>query len=810
LGVGANTAIFTLVNQVLLRLLPVHNPHELVLLRPQGAHYGSNRGAGSLSYPLYKAIRDQNPVFDGVFCSHRFSAQVGYQGRTERTSAELVSGNYFDVLGVAVALGRPITPDDDRTPGGHPVAVLAHSYWRNRFHSDPGVVGKTIVVNGHTLTIIGVSADGFHGLDVGNSVPIRIPIMMKPQMTPQWNDLDNRRSRWVYIYGRLKPGITREKAAAWLQPFYRNILEMEVKEPDFRNTTPLTRQRFTQGTLQMLPGSQGRSGMRDALRLPLTVLSAIVAVVLLIACANLANLLLARATAREREIAVRLALGASRARLVRHLMAESGLLAVAGGALGLVCAYATGRIMLSFAPDDTPIQLTAAPDLRVLAFNFALALTAALVFGLVPALKATRPQIGPVLKDQSLSSTSGTVHARFRKSLVVAQGALSLLLLISAGLFVQSLRNLRNLSPGLRAGDLISFSVDAPLNGYTSDAAKVLYKRLVERLAGLPGTQRVSAATLPILTGSDWSSTITVEGYQAKPGESMNPNFNAVGPAYFATLGIPLLAGREFDDHDEQMGQGPPERNWIRSAIVNQKFVKRFFADGVAVGKRIGFGRDPGTPTPIEIVGVAADTKYSNMREEIPIQVYIPYREERRAVSLTYYLRTTQAPDQAAGAIRQTVASMDQNLPVFDMRTMEATVKLNLTLERFVASLSSGFGLLATALALVGLYGVMAYMVARRTREIGIRVALGAAQRGILWLVMREVLLLIGIGLAIGLPAALGLTRFARAQLFGLTPADPLTLTLATLALASVAALAGYLPARRASLVEPVRALRYE
>ena len=799
LGIGANTAIFTIVDQVLLRLLPVKNPRELVVLASKGATIGSNRGSFSLSHPMYRDLLDHNQVFTGMICRYGFGVQIGFQGQTSLASAELVSGNYFEVLGVAPALGRLFSDEDDKTPGGHPLVVLSNTYWRNYFNSNSSVIGRDIVVNGQTLTVIGVSQPGFDGLDIGNSAQLFIPILMKAQMTPTWNDLDNRRSTWLNAFGRLRPGITLEQAQASLVPLYQAIRETEVKA--ITKITPYALEQFRKGAIEVQPGSQGRPSLQRFLDTPLKVLMCIVAVVLLIACANVANLLLARATARQKEIAVRLSLGASRGRLVSQLLVESFVLSILGGIAGLAFAYATARYMLTFAPPEVPLTFSATPDLRILAFNFAISIVTGLIFGLFPALSATRSDLANSMKDTAAAVVGGSGN-RFRKTLVVAQVALSLLLLITAGLFVRSLQHLKDLSPGFKTDNLIAFNVDASLNGYSAERIKSAYKQLTDEIRSFPGVKAAAFAAVPLLADSNWQSTISVEGYEAKPSEDRTPNINTVSPGYFATIELPLVAGREFTLQDQQ-----PETH---VAVVNQAFVKRFFGTRNPIGRLIGFGGAAGTPLPIEIVGVAADAKYANLKDEIRMQVFLPYLEERRPTGMTAYVRTATPPEQAFASIREVVRRLEPNLPIRAMRTMETQINMNLILERFVASLSSAFGTLATILALIGLYGVMSYMVARRTREIGIRMALGAYSGSIVRMVMREVLLLIAIGVGIGFPAALAAARLVQSQLFGITASDPLTLAAATTILSLVAAAAGFLPARRASRTNPVRALRYE
>jgi len=628
--------------------------------------------------------------------------------------------------------------------------------------------------------------------------------------------MDNRRSRWVNVFGRLKPNVTQDQALAVLQPFFHGLLEEEVKQAAFSRTTPYTRQTFLKGTMSLLPAAQGRSPIRQQLTQPLWMLFGIVAGVLLIACANVASLLIARATARQKEIALRLAIGASRAQIIGQLLIESLSLAIVGGTLGLVVAAWTTKFLLGFLPtSDFPHVISGAMDWRVLAFNFALSLATGILFGLVPALRSTKPDVAPVLKDQAGSVVGGGV--RFRKALVVAQVTVSILLLIGAGLFIRTLRNLRLVDLGLNAESVVAFNIQPGLAGYTPARVPALYKSLAERLRSQPGVQSVAFAYMGLLEGNEWDSSLTVEGYHPVQGESMNPYCNAVSPGYFKTMGIPLLAGREFDDRDE--GATPPSAdqdrndgfgNGYRHVVVNESFAKKYFGERSPIGRHIGFGMNPGTPTPIEIVGVVRDSKYTGVRDEIPRQVFFPVYEDRTPGAIVIYLRTTGDPSAAFAAAQRTVRELDTNIPVYNLRTLERQIDRSLLVERFIATLSTAFGVLATLLAVIGLYGVMAYTVARRTREIGVRMALGAVQGDVVWLVMREVLVLVGSGMALGLGAAWGLNRVVGNQLYGISATDPATIAGAIALLGVVAALAGYIPARRATRVNPVLALRYE
>jgi predicted permease len=806
LGIGANTAIFTLLDQLLLRLLPVKDPQQLVMLWGRGPHYGGNTGQYTISYPMYQDFSRNNQVFSGMFARWPTSMSLSTDGKTERVDGELVSGTYFPVLGVGAALGRVLTPDDDQTPGGHPLAVISYRYWVSRYAQNPNVIGKKILVNGYPITIIGVSQAGFDGTNAGSSPQVRIPLMMKAQMDPVGSgfmyNFTARRGRWVNVYGRMKPGITIQQAKASLQPLFHQMLEMEVREKAFAKAALETRQQFLTMWLDLLPGSKGNSSLRRQFSSALLVLTAVVGLVLLIACANVANLMIARATARQKEIAVRLALGASRSRIVSQLLIESLTLAIVGGIAGILMAMWMDRALLDFLPaESTTITISTVPDARILAFAFTVSLLTGLIFGLAPALQATRSQVVGTLKDH-VGSIAGGTSVGIRKGLVVAQVTLSLLLLIGAGLFIRSLNNLKDLDPGFHVGNLVEFLIDPTMNGYKPERSLDFYRQLRESLNALPGVESSALAVIPILTDDEWDNSMTVEGFAHHPGNTPDPHMQFITPDYFKTMHIPILAGRDFRMSD---GVGAPE-----VCLVNETFAKTYFKDGNALGRHLGMGGDPGTKLNIEIIGVVGDTKYENMRKEVPIEVYRPYHQMNFVLGMMAYMRTARPPEQVFSSIRRVVNNLDANLPVSNMETLEKQQQESLITERLVATLSAGFGGLATLLAAIGVYGVMAYVVAQRTREIGVRMALGAATGDVIWLVMREVLLLAGIGIAIGLPAAFALTRFAKAQLSGIQPNDALSIALAVGAIAAVALASGYIPARRATLVDPMRALRWE
>ncbi|MET0555679.1 MAG: ABC transporter permease [Vicinamibacteria bacterium] len=800
LGIGANTAIFTLMDQVMLRPLPVEDPQQLVLLDGPGIFSGHTENDHTFSYPMYLQLRDRGgEAFSGLVARYPSDATLGWRGRTERVQVEAVTGNYFDVLGVRPALGRAFTPDDDRTPGAHPLVMLTHGFWSRRFASDPGVVGQTLSLNGHPMTVIGVAPASFQGVEVGRVVDVFLPVTMKAALTPTWDELLDWRSRWLNVFGRVPAGRTREQASAAINVVYAQALQEDLKT--LTHFSAERRTLFLAKKVGLLPGVSGVSDLRRQVTTPLVVLMGMVGLVLLIACANVANLLMARATARQKEVAIRLSLGASRGRLIRQLLVESVVLSLLGAAAGALLATWTGELLLRALPFENASRvLHSEPDLRVGLFTIVVSLLTGITFGLAPALQLTRPGVAGTLKDEAASVVGGA-GGRLRRGLVVAQVALSLLLLVGAGLFARSLYNLRVLDPGFQPERLVVFSLDPALSGYDEARVQAFAQRLQEELRGVPGVANAAPTTASLMSNSVWSRTVKVEGRERKDGEDWNPQTAAVAPGFMDTVGFKVVAGRDFAATDSQ--DAP------KVVLVNEAFARFFFSGENPVGRRIGWGR-PTDTFELEIVGLVKDAKINNMRDDVPRMVYVPLAQQERVSGFAFYVRTSLPEAAVIPAVRQATARLDPQIPIYDLKTMEAEISESLFVERMVAVLSAAFGLLATLLAAVGLYGVMSYSVARRTREIGIRLALGAPRERVLTMVLREVGVLGAWGLGLGLPLSLALSRLVSAQLFGLPPHDPLTLLAATALLACVTVLAGLVPARRAMRVDPMLALRYE
>jgi predicted permease len=804
LGIGANAAIFSIFNQMLLRALPAQHPDRLINLSAPGPKPGSQscNQAGDcddvFSYPMFRDLERVQNVFAGIAGHRIFSANLAARGQTLSGAGLLVSGSYFPLLGVRAALGRLLDPNDDRVPGESHVVVLSHAYWQSRFALDPGILNQPLIINGQEMTIVGVAPPNFHGTTLGARPEVFVPITMRDLMEPFSKGFEDRRSYWVYLFARLKPGISQEQARTALNGQYHTIVN-DVEAPLQRGLSDQTMARFRAKQVLLAPGMRGQSIISGLVKAPLTLLLGVTAFVLVIACANVANLLLARAAARAGEMAVRLSIGASRWQLIAQLLAESCLLAMFAGCASIVVARWTLNLTASLLPAEAVRTLQFELDLPVLLFAAVLTLGTGLLFGLFPALHSTRPDLMSTLKGQAGQPSGARAAARFRTALATAQIALSLALLVGAGLFLKNLFNVSRVDLGLKADNVITFGVAPILNGYTPQRSRDLFERLEDQLSALPGVAGVTASMVPLLAGSNWASDVSVEGYKYGPDTDMNSRYNEIGPDYFRTLGIPLLSGREFTRSDSAARP--------KVAIVNEAFAKKFNLGREAVGKRIG-SRDG--KLDIEIVGLARDAKYSQVKAEVPPQFFRPYRQDEELGFLILYVRTAQGPEQLLSTVPKVVARLDPNLPVENLRTMPQQVRENVYLDRAISVLSSAFAGLATLLAAVGLYGVLAYTVVQRTREIGLRMALGASPAQIRTMVLRQVGVMTLIGATIGLAAAVGLGRLAQSLLYNLSGNDPGVLAGSAVALALVAFCAGIAPAHRASQVDPMEALRYE
>jgi predicted permease len=823
LGIGANTAIFSILDSVLLRALPVPNPGELSILTDPDAHgstFGSEGGERSqLAYSEFQYLREHNEVFSHIFAADsqlpEVTVRIGAgsansQARTESVHVLLVSGDYFDTLGAKPAAGQVFTPEVDRARGGAPVAVISYAFWKRRFGLDPSALERTIQVRSDSFEIVGVTQPGFFGETVGQAPDVWLPITMadaiypgRDLLSPSPQGLLNQHL-WLQAMGRRKPGITNSQANASLNLAFKRLIESLINP----GVTEQARREFLDQRLKVLSAARGASTVHEAFSEPLKFLMALVGLVLLIACANVANLLLARGAARQKEFVMRLAMGADRFRLVCQLLTESLLLAILGACAGIfVASWADSlllRMVQGVASGPSAIQLNLQPDARVLGFTLLVTLLTAVLFGLFPSLHATNLDLAGRMK----SHVSGTgCESRIRrlslsKALVVAQVAFSLVLLVAAGLFVHSLAKLSHMDLGYNRENLLLFRIDASAGGYKATATTGLYQNLLARISALPGMRGVTMSHDGLFNDAESADPIAVEGYTPKFGEEMHSRFDAVGPGYFSTVGIPILLGREITTQDSAGG--------LRSAVVNETFAHRFFPNTNPIGKHI---RDtyPGNPGDCVVVGVAADAKYNSMREKSPPRIYLPlFHPMWEQNSAAFEVRTFADTASVSAALRSAVQEVSPSLPPIHIHSMTGLIDATLQTDRFIEQLSSAFGLLAILLASIGLYGLMAYNVARRTRDIGIRMALGAAPGDVRWQVLRETLVLVFIGIAIGVPAALAGTRLVRSMLFGLGFADPIVLAAAAALLAAVAVLAGFLPARRASQVDPMVALRYE
>jgi predicted permease len=802
LGIGANTAIFSVVNAVLLKELPVSHPEQLVLFRWLGLGKGviaSINGSIdgdptvglptsiSMSYPVFERFRAQNQTLASVFTFGAIDLILNAGGQSEMVGALAVSGDYFTGLGAPVVLGRILTHDDEK-PSAEPATVISHRCWQRRLNSDPSVIGKVVYLSRKPFTIVGVMAPGFSGTPyVGSSPEIIVPMAFLSEISPSYAErMHSATYWWLPVMGRLKPGVSAAQAQAELTAILqRHVMELP-KTAGEQRVDPQVR---------LDSGSRGVMKGRGEFSKPFTFLMAIVGLVLLIACVNLANLLLARAATRQKELAVRAAVGASRLRLIRQLLTESVLLAFLGGGLGLLfAAWGKNALLAQLTAESDEFIIDLSLDWRVLGFTAVVSLLTGILFGLTPALRATRIELTPMLKANP--GSGATAHSWVSKALIVAQVAMSLVLLTGAGLFVRTLRNLNQIDTGFNRENLLIFRIDPSLSGYESARLANLYQQMTERIAAIPGVRAVTFSEHAPMFGNSFSG-IAVPGYRPRAGERMHVSTLAVAPNFLAAMEIPLLLGRDLSPQDNQQA--------TKVAVANHTLAERFFPNQNPLGRHILVnGSD------IEVVGVARNAKYNGMRIAPPPQIYLPYLQTEPQWRISFSVRTAGDPITATVAIRRAVQSIDRNLPLFRISTLNEQIARLFAQERLFASLSSFFGLLALVLVCIGLYGVMSYTVTRRTHEIGVRMALGAQRGDVLQMVLRESLLLVLTGTLIGLAAASATTRFITGMLFGLTPTDPLTIALATLLLLAVAALASWLPARRAAQVDPLQALRHD
>jgi predicted permease len=803
LGIGANTAIFSLLNAVMLRQLPVQDPGQLVLL-------GTGAGRGSTdtfaftrlySYPFYREMQQKNQVFSEVSAvlsllfEHMHGAVDG-SGNLEPMNVQLVSGSYFSMLGVKPIMGRMFSRADDEPQGAHPIAIASYSWWKRRFLRDPSVLGKTVTLGSTVYTIVGVTPPEFFGTEVGESPDLWIPLSMEKQVSPGWNGLDDKWFESLDILGRLKPGVKVAQAEANVNLLARQIwhgFAGPVLTKDQQN-------RLERAHIPLTPAGRGLPHLRRMFSLPLQILMVVVGLVLLIACANIANLLLARATTRQREIAVRMAVGAGRLRLVRQMLTESLLIAFFGGILGVFFAsWASDLLLAMVSTGHSPLPLEVAPDARVLAFTFAVTCLTALLFGTFPALRATRIDLTPALKE-ARGGAAVLGRSRMARVLIVSQVTLSLVLLIGAGLFLRTLVNLANVDTGFNKENVLLFRIDPPAVGYKEDSRLVnLYQQIEQRVSAEPGVRAASISFFTFNQG-EWSGDVVVQGRASRDADP-NVMHNIVGPNYFATMGIPLLYGRSISPRDTEKSP--------KVAVINETMAKHYFPGGSPIGRRFGIGDDPKNSSDIEVVGVVGDAKYVDLREKPEPAAYYPYTQ-RVGFYNDLEVRYSGDPATIIAEVRRAVEEVDHSLPVSYVNTLAQQVDDSVTSETLIAQLSGFFGLLAVFLACIGIYGLMSYAVSRRTSEIGIRVALGANRSAVLWMIMRESLTLVGIGLAVGLPVALAAGRLVSKMLFGLAPTDPVSVAGAAMLLLACALLAGFLPARQAAKVDPMVALRYE
>jgi predicted permease len=809
LGIGANTAIFGLVNAVLLQSIPVRNPQQLVVLRWSARARPKDSGSSSFgdchwtkwspqfsescsfSYPMVKQIREHVEAFSsvGAFAGPAQLDLAG-NGTASIVRGEIVSGDYFQTLGIRAAAGRTIEPNDER-PGAAAVTVLSYAYWQTAFGGAQSAIGKTIKLNGVAFTIIGVADAGFTRLTPGHTQDMWLPLAQFGPLRLHWGrETEDERNWWLMIVARLKPGVSQQQAQSSVSLLFHNeiIQEKQFKAEDDPHVT-------------LISAQKGLSGIRGELEQPLIILMAAVGIVLLISCANIAGLMLSRAAAREKEIAIRLALGAGRGRVIRQLLTESVLLSFAGAGLGVLLAYWGASALAAFASANrySNSQINGDPDATVLIFTVAVAAATGILFGLAPAFRSTRINVAPTLKENSgsMSATSFGGKRRFGlgSGLVVAQVAFSVIVLAGAGLVVRSLANLKAVDPGFDTQNVLQFGVNPTLTGYyKSDQIEPLYRELQSRLSGLPGVVSVSYSSDTLLDGELWSEDVKIEGRTDKT--TVLTQMLAVGPDFFSTMRIPVMAGRMLAREDSQSTH--------EVAVVNRAFIRTFLENRAPVG--LHFGGENQKDPQYEIVGVVGDTKYAGLRDEIAPTAYIPLKKG----DAHFAVRTATNSPALVPAVRKVVSEFDNNLPLFDVRTQTERIERLLFNERLLARLASVFGLLALTLACLGLYGLLTYEVARRTREIGIRAALGAQNRDVLGLVGRQGLALVVLGIAFGIGPAMGVMRSLRSLLYGVQPSDPITFVGVCALLSIIGLAACYIPARKAARVDPMVALRYE
>jgi predicted permease len=801
LGIGANTAIFSLLDAVMLRSLPVKDPAQLILLGKGNASGITDDFARTqlYSYPFFRRMRGENQVFSDTAAI--FSMTNGVHGlvegrrEAEPMSVQLVSGNYFNTLGVQAFVGRTLNDADDNSEGDHPVAVISYAWWKRSLARDPNVLNRTLKLGATTYNIIGVAPPEFFGTKVGEAPDMWVPLSMVKEVPPNFGGYKDNFSESLFLMGRLKPGISIGAATSNVNLLFRQIL---LGFPDAKLSQE-NLQKLDKTKVPLTPMATGLSSLRRQFSEPLQILMAVVAVVLLIACANIANLLLARSTARARELAVRQALGARRLRIIRQLLTESLVLALAGGVLGVALASVANRVLLRMVSGGLdPIPLDVSIDTRLLLFTVAVTLATALIFGTVPAFRATRLQLTDTLKaGRGPQGTSG--KNPLAKVLVISQVALSLVLMVGAGLFLRSLVNLNNVDTGFNKENVLRLDIDSSSAGYTPGEPRevALNQQIEERVSTLPNVKAASFSAFTFHEGS-WSSNIALPGM--KINEDIDVKHNVVGIGYLETMQIPLLAGRNFSPSDTSTSQ--------HVAIISEHTAKILFPLGNPIGRHYGLG-DNKPEDDVTVIGLVKDVKFDDLAEEPMNLDYIPYTQHPWGFG-DFEVRYTGGFAPVAAAVQRTIHSIDRNLPITRVTTLDEQVARSITNQRLVAQLSAFFGLLAVSLSCIGIYGVMSYVVTRRTNEIGVRIALGAGRSNMLWMVLREILILVSIGVVIGLPVTFAGDRLVSNMLFGLRPTDPVTLVGATVILLIVAAIAGYLPARRASLVDPVVALRYE